>query len=444
MVVENSLSSQTPTNDVKNFPNDVDNMSALEIIQVLRNLFQEKYNSAARRTFAEKLLQALESSLPEKPATENNQSSASTADTYPETYAEKVKKGPHTVLLYPTQNTDEQGAERNKAFSVKHFLESSIHLLKDKIKIKDVRKIRNQGLSFDCEDDCDVQKILSSIQNKEELKKSITHLQPTKIATILLKASQKHQPDSFIVQEPHVKDGKIAGIPKCWKSWLSKGGKAGIIAFPACSTPVVLSAKENSMAIKITKNSKAFTIISSHSSPYANFREILEELTDLTTNINGEEYLIGGDFNAHSQRWGYRDEDSRGKQLQEFIAEKHIILLNSSESPPTGMYLKIDLLPSLSLFSNISETLLDTLRNRKVAMQTSEGPVLWEQTQGYPQGSCSGPAFWNVVADEILSVQWPQRVHLQAFADDFAFIVTDNTRESLRKLSKFALDKFKD
>ncbi|GBM66959.1 hypothetical protein AVEN_57858-1 [Araneus ventricosus] len=97
----------------------------------------------------------------------------------------------------------------------------------------------------------------------------------------------------------------------------------------------------------------------------------------------------------------------------------------------------------LSLFSNISETLLDTLRNRKVAMQTSEGPVLWEQTQGCPQGSCSGPAFWNIVADEILSVQWPQGVHLQAFADDFAFIVTDNTREGLRKLSKLALDKLK-
>ncbi|GBO06756.1 hypothetical protein AVEN_202697-1 [Araneus ventricosus] len=45
------------------------------------------------------------------------------------------------------------------------------------------------------------------------------------------------------------------------------------------------------------------------------------------------------------------------------------------------------------------------------------------------------------MADEILSVKWPQEVHLQAFADD---LLTDNTREVLRKLSKFALDKFKD
>ncbi|GBN49606.1 hypothetical protein AVEN_240235-1 [Araneus ventricosus] len=79
-----------------------------------------------------------------------------------------------------------------------------------------------------------------------------------------------------------------------------------------------------------------------------------------------------------------------------------------------------------------------------MAMETSEGPVLWEKSQGCPQGSCSGPAIWNTVADEILSVQWRQGVHLQAFADDFAFIITDNTREGLRKLSKLALDNFKE
>ncbi|GBL80802.1 hypothetical protein AVEN_26237-1 [Araneus ventricosus] len=47
------------------------------------------------------------------------------------------------------------------------------------------------------------------------------------------------------------------------------------------------------------------------------------------------------------------------------------------------------------------------------------------------------------MAHEILLVQWPQGVHLQAFADVFAFIATDNIREGIRKLSKFAQDKFK-
>ncbi|GBM28950.1 hypothetical protein AVEN_232042-1 [Araneus ventricosus] len=44
--------------------------------------------------------------------------------------------------------------------------------------------------------------------------------------------------------------------------------------------------------------------------------------------------VIFGDFNANSQRCGYRDEDSRGKQLQEFIAEKQMFLLNNSDFPP--------------------------------------------------------------------------------------------------------------
>ncbi|GBM69432.1 hypothetical protein AVEN_165456-1 [Araneus ventricosus] len=118
MVVENSPSSQSSKNNVENFPNEVDNLSALEIIQVMRNFLQGKYISAPRRTFGDKLLQALESSLPEKTVTENNQSSASTSDKYPETYAEKVKNGPHTVLLYPTQNTNEQGAQRNNHSSM--------------------------------------------------------------------------------------------------------------------------------------------------------------------------------------------------------------------------------------------------------------------------------------------------------------------------------------
>ncbi|GBN41602.1 hypothetical protein AVEN_186597-1 [Araneus ventricosus] len=49
MVVEKSPSYYTTSNDVENFPNDVDNLSALEIIQVLINLLQEKYISAARK-----------------------------------------------------------------------------------------------------------------------------------------------------------------------------------------------------------------------------------------------------------------------------------------------------------------------------------------------------------------------------------------------------------
>ncbi|GBO18475.1 hypothetical protein AVEN_264963-1, partial [Araneus ventricosus] len=86
--------------------------------------------------------------------------------------------------------------------------------------------------------------------------------------------------------------------------------------------------------------------------PQFSSTEILEELTDLTTNISGEEYLTGGVFNSYSQRWGYRDEDSRGKQLQEFIAEKHIFLINSSDYPPTFEYNNRQGWPDLTMVSS--------------------------------------------------------------------------------------------
>ncbi|GBN88839.1 hypothetical protein AVEN_101363-1 [Araneus ventricosus] len=174
------------------------------------------------------------------------------------------------------------------------------------------------------------------------------NLQRAKIATtMLLKAAQQHQPDLFIVQEPHVTDGKIAGIPKCWKSCFSKSEKPGIIAFPAWSTPVFLSAKGNTMAIN-PLIPKAIDI----KGPQTTGTEVLEELTDLTTNIIGEEYLTGGVLKSHSQRWGNRDEDSRGKQLQEFIAEKHIFLINSSESPPTFEHSNRQGSPDLTMVSS--------------------------------------------------------------------------------------------
>ncbi|GBN87187.1 hypothetical protein AVEN_2368-1 [Araneus ventricosus] len=70
--------------------------------------------------------------------------------------------------------------------------------------------------------------------------------------------------------------------------------------------------------------------------------------------MNGEEYLISGDFNAHSQRWSHIDGDSRGKQLQEFIAENHIFLLNNSDFPLTFEHNSRQGWPDLTMVSSHS------------------------------------------------------------------------------------------
>ncbi|GBL90733.1 hypothetical protein AVEN_219385-2-1, partial [Araneus ventricosus] len=87
-------------------------------------------------------------------------------------------------------------------------------------------------------------------------------------------------------------------------------------------------------------------------------------------------------------------------------------------------------------------TLEDILSNRKVAIQTSDGPAVWKQTQGCPQRSCTS-LFWNIAADEILKTDWSKEINLEAFADDFAFVISGRTRRELEQHTSFALETFK-
>ncbi|GBM75057.1 hypothetical protein AVEN_197425-1 [Araneus ventricosus] len=100
-------------------------------------------------------------------------------------------------------------------------------------------------------------------------------------------------------------------------------------------------------------------------------------------------------------------------------------------------------LDNLKYHSNTLETLIDILSNRKVAINTSQGPATWNQQQGCPQGSCTGPAFWNLVANEVLRQDWLQGMHLQAFADDFVFLINVGTKQEVKNLVNKALKTFK-
>ncbi|GBM53349.1 hypothetical protein AVEN_165027-1 [Araneus ventricosus] len=48
-----------------------------------------------------------------------------------------------------------------------------------------------------------------------------------------------------------------------------------------------------------------------------------------------------------------------------------------------------------------------------------------------PQGSCTGPDFWNLMSHEVIWQNWSQEVHLQAFEDDFVSVVNAGTKQEL-------------
>ncbi|GBO18219.1 hypothetical protein AVEN_101119-1 [Araneus ventricosus] len=92
--------------------------------------------------------------------------------------------------------------------------------------------------------------------------------------------------------------------------------------------------------------------------------------------------------------------------------------------------------------SDTIETLQDILNDRKVTIQTAQSPVRWSQQQGCAKSSCTGPMFWNLVGNEIISEEWQPNVHLQAFANDFIFVISEPTGAKLKATAQAVLTKF--
>ncbi|GBL83037.1 Putative protein in type-1 retrotransposable element R1DM [Araneus ventricosus] len=89
--------------------------------------------------------------------------------------------------------------------------------------------------------------------------------------------------------------------------------------------------------------------------------------------------------------------------------------------------------------SNLQNIFENILKNRKVLLNTQEGLVSRDQRKGCPQGSCSGPALWNLVVNSLLNIHWSPNVHLQAFADDLVLITKSSTKEGLKVLTNDAM-----
>ncbi|GBM69460.1 Retrovirus-related Pol polyprotein from type-1 retrotransposable element R1 [Araneus ventricosus] len=91
---------------------------------------------------------------------------------------------------------------------------------------------------------------------------------------------------------------------------------------------------------------------------------------------------------------------------------------------------------------NINRLFHSLLQNRKVTLLTPQSRATKDQKQGCPQGSCSGPALWNLVANEILYQVWPDNVNIQAFADDFVLVIKADANRSLLEDTQSAITQF--
>ncbi|GBL80653.1 hypothetical protein AVEN_225313-1 [Araneus ventricosus] len=141
---------------------------------------------------------------------------------------------------------------------------------------------------------------------------SLINLARSKVATAsLVEFAQMTNSDFLLVQEPYIRNERIEGLPRQWTSWLSGNGNAA-----------------------------------------ADLEEMIKELEEALSKLQDENVIIGADINAHCVRWGYRTNNNRGYQMENFIVEKNLQLLNSPGAEPTFQHYNAEDWPDLTLASN--------------------------------------------------------------------------------------------
>ncbi|GBN08397.1 Putative protein in type-1 retrotransposable element R1DM [Araneus ventricosus] len=88
---------------------------------------------------------------------------------------------------------------------------------------------------------------------------------------------------------------------------------------------------------------------------------------------------------------------------------------------------------------NIFRLVRSYLRNRWVCYETQATRVEHEVKRGYPQGSCSGPLFWNIVADSLLNQRFPENTYVQAYADDLVLVIWGHNESQIGDQGRAAM-----
>ncbi|GBL92256.1 Putative protein in type-1 retrotransposable element R1DM [Araneus ventricosus] len=156
----------------------------------------------------------------------------------------------------------------------------------------------------------------------------------------------------------------------------------------------------------------------------------------------------GNKLNEHQH--GFREGKSVDTALASFMEEiqkgrsqgNHVLAISLDIKGAFDNILHhaiINNLKKAEVLSNLQNIFENILKNRKILLNTQEGLVSRDQRKGCPQGSCSGPALWNLVVNSLLNIHWSPNVHLQAFADDLVLITKSSTKEGLKVLTNNAM-----
>ena len=137
------------------------------------------------------------------------------------------------------------------------------------------------------------------------------------------------------IQETHLNNTHRFSIRGYEIHWVDqadrpKGGVLTLVKTSIPSTEIQRSKKADTeyIIVKLILPDRNLTICNLYSPPNKAINlQILQP--------NSEDWMIVGDFNSHSPSWGYPSLDTKGEEVEHWIASNCVVLINTPTDPPT-------------------------------------------------------------------------------------------------------------
>ena len=164
------------------------------------------------------------------------------------------------------------------------------------------------------------------------------NLQHSRAATYnLIKVIETEEPDLIFVQEPYEYQNRPVGIEKKNRIFTAGNGKhRAAIVIPNNKIDAILItnlSNEDTVILEITHGNLTFFAASMYFDYYDQIGNNFTKIDALLRLAKGRKILIAADTNSRSTTWHDITTNSRGKKLEEYLANKQLHIINEeSES----------------------------------------------------------------------------------------------------------------
>ncbi|XP_035216980.1 uncharacterized protein LOC118190394 [Stegodyphus dumicola] len=123
-----------------------------------------------------------------------------------------------------------------------------------------------------------------------------------------------------------------------WTIIQSHDGEGPRVATICCNqkwAPTIIKATRDAVTMAIEAKNLRILVTNIYIPPTADISESLDLQQRILADYPNEQHLLAGDFNAHSETWGYPHTDLRGRAVEDFVASNDLSIHNEPECLPT-------------------------------------------------------------------------------------------------------------